>query len=280
MENNTKNADLHTHSLISDGQLSVGLLIKEAQKNNVKYLSITDHENTYQTKEYQNLSKYYNIELKFIPGIEISTKYMDEEIHILGYYNLNTINEIENIAKPIREIKKSRIMKIIEILKELDIFIPNYLTKNIKKTYNRVNIARFIYSNSNFENIEKVFKTYFDNNSKLNLEIEYPQTEEIITKLNSIGCFTGIAHPSFLKDKDKFEYLKYFTKVGIKGVEVFHPLIDKNLSTKIIEFCQENNLTILGGSDFHGYDTKRKEIGKYNTFSHSAEYIINYIKKV
>ncbi|MFN4245944.1 MAG: hypothetical protein ACK4F9_07370, partial [Brevinematia bacterium] len=176
----------------------------------------------------------------------------------------------------LRENKKHRVLKIIEILREIGIHFPTYFITNGEKTFNRVNIARFIYSNLEFNNVEEVFKKYL-NDSKININVEYPSTEDIIIKLNSIGCLTGIAHPDFLKDKNKIEYIKHLTKVGIKGIEAFHPLIDKNLSQDLLNFCQENNLIVLGGSDFHGYDTKRKVIGQHKTFSYSAEAIIKYI---
>jgi len=41
---------------------------------------------------------------------------------------------------------------------------------------------------------------------------------------------------------------------------------------------QMYSLIPLGGSDFHGYDTKRRELGKYNIPNSSAEYIMKYLK--
>lgn len=140
-----------------------------------------------------------------------------------------------------------------------------------------MNIARYIYNNLNFDSIEEVFKKYFDEDPKFKLEPNYPQTDEIVKKLNSIGCIVGIAHPTFLKDWKKITLVENLIKLGAKGIEVFHPILSENISTSLIKFCQEKNLIPLGGSDFHGYDTKRKDLGKYNTFTSSALDIIKIL---
>ncbi len=272
-----READLHSHSIISDGELSVGLLIKEAERNNIKYLSITDHENTYQVDEALEILKSNNINLKIIPGVEISTLYEGEEIHIVAYYNYDMIKELNNLISPLREQKKVRVEKTLNLLRDIGIEIPYYLISNCRRTVNRMNIARYIYNNLNFESIEEVFKKYFDENPKFKLEPNYPQTDEIVKKLNSIGCIVGIAHPTFLKDWRKITLVENLIKLGAKGIEVFHPILSENISTSLIKFCQEKNLIPLGGSDFHGYDTKRKDLGKYNTFTSSALDIIKIL---
>lgn len=272
-----READLHSHSIISDGELSVGLLIKEAERNNIKYLSITDHENTYQVDEALEILKSNNINLKIIPGVEISTLYEGEEIHIVAYYNYDMIKELNNLISPLREQKKVRVEKTLNLLRDIGIEIPYYLISNCRRTVNRMNIARYIYNNLDFESIEEVFKKYFDENPKFKLEPNYPQTDEIVKKLNSIGCIVGIAHPTFLKDWRKITLVENLIKLGAKGIEVFHPILSENISTSLIKFCQEKNLIPLGGSDFHGYDTKRKDLGKYNTFTSSALDIIKIL---
>lgn len=272
-----READLHSHSIISDGELSVGLLIKEAERNNIKYLSITDHENTYQVDEALEILKSNNINLKIIPGVEISTLYEGEEIHIVAYYNYDMIKELNNLISPLREQKKVRVEKTLNLLRDIGIEIPYYLISNCRRTVNRMNIARYIYNNLNFDSIEEVFKKYFDENPKFKLEPNYPQTDEIVKKLNSIGCIVGIAHPTFLKDWKKITLVENLIKLGAKGIEVFHPILSENISTSLIKFCQEKNLIPLGGSDFHGYDTKRKDLGKYNTFTSSALDIIKIL---
>lgn len=77
--------DLHTHTNYSDGSQSVIDLLKEAEQNKIKYLSITDHNTLAAYDEIRNLNinKYYTG--KLINGVETTTTYMGEVIEVLAY---------------------------------------------------------------------------------------------------------------------------------------------------------------------------------------------------
>lgn len=270
-------ADLHTHSLASDGQFSVGLLLKEAEKKGIRYISITDHENVSQTRELIEILSLYNLEIKAIPGVEISTKFYNQEIHVLAYYNPDLTEKVEDLVLPLKEEKKKRVIKTLELLRGVGINIPKCFLADNEKTFNRMIVARFMYHNFSFGSIEEVFKKYFDSDPRFKVEGNYPRTDEIARELSSLGCFVGIAHPDFLEDEKNVDCLEKLVEEGVKGIEVFHPLLDNGLSELLIEFCKKKGLVCLGGSDFHGYDSKRRELGEYNTFSSSAKEILKFL---
>lgn len=79
--------NFHCHTTFSDGSLTPEELLEEAKKNNLQYLSITDH-HTVNAHKYiysRNLmKKYSDIDLKLIPGIEINCLLKGCLVHILG----------------------------------------------------------------------------------------------------------------------------------------------------------------------------------------------------
>ena len=76
--------DLHTHSLITDGSYSPREVVKNAYKNNVKVLALTDHDSIGGINEAIEEAKQFDI--KVINGIEISALHKDGNmLHILGY---------------------------------------------------------------------------------------------------------------------------------------------------------------------------------------------------
>lgn len=273
-----RNTDLHTHSLYSDGQMSVGMLLKEAIKRGIKYLSITDHESIAQYEEFLKVSRYSNLEIKVLPGLEISTSFNEEDIHLLVYFNFESSDSVKDIIEPIREEKIKKIYEIIDMMLDAGIYIDKHIMQNGKRTLNRMCIARYIFTNSGFGNIEEVFKRYFERGSQFNIKSSYPPTDEIIKKFSQIGCLVGVAHPEFLKNWTKIKYIQHFIKLGLKGIEVFHPLITEDLRYNLLEFSFNNRLIPLGGSDFHGYDTKRNELGLFNTFDESFFDIESFIE--
>ena len=77
-------ADLHCHSTCSDGMLSPVELLKIAKKKGLSGISITDHDtvNAYADEVYE---KAKELKIDLLPGVEISSRYKNYPIHILGY---------------------------------------------------------------------------------------------------------------------------------------------------------------------------------------------------
>ncbi len=85
-----KNVNLHIHSTCSDGREEFSELIKQAEKLNLKYYSITDHNSIEGYKQIKNMPN------GLITGVEFDC-YFDLNLpHILGY-NID-INNPEIIA--------------------------------------------------------------------------------------------------------------------------------------------------------------------------------------
>ena len=114
-----KCADLHIHSSYSDGSLAPKEIISFAQKQNIKCISITDHDCI--SAQYELRDELKNNNVTIIPGVEFSSKYKDNEIHILGYY-IDIYNE--KLISTINRLHIARIERTKEIilkLKEYDI---------------------------------------------------------------------------------------------------------------------------------------------------------------
>jgi len=83
-----KQINLHCHTIFSDGSLKPEELLDEAYKNNLKYISITDHHTVgahRYIKENQLLKKYPINSIKLISGIEINCLLKGCLVHILGF---------------------------------------------------------------------------------------------------------------------------------------------------------------------------------------------------
>ena len=76
--------DLHTHSTASDGKYSPSEVVRKAYERGVKYLALTDHDTLSGIEEAKTEAK--KLDINFIPGIELSTTYKGETVHILGYF--------------------------------------------------------------------------------------------------------------------------------------------------------------------------------------------------
>ena len=85
-----KKGDFHIHSIASDGNLAPLEIIKLAKKKGVDIISITDHNTMDSVYEAVKIGKKSGVCV--IPGVEISSMYNGEHIHILCYFKEDILN--------------------------------------------------------------------------------------------------------------------------------------------------------------------------------------------
>lgn len=79
-----KKIDLHIHSKFSsDGQLDVKEILDLSKEQNIKCISITDHNSVRAIDEAMTYGK--SIGINVLPGIELDCDFNGKSIHLLGY---------------------------------------------------------------------------------------------------------------------------------------------------------------------------------------------------
>jgi len=186
--------NLHTHSTASDGLLSPKDLIKRLALDQVEVCALTDHDSIKGIKEAQQEAFLHNI--RFINGVEISTKiddleieFLDENIHTLHILALNFDYEMLSSLFNDREKDKiNRLRKLVEELKHdgyyLDITLPI-----VKKTQIALQLVKHDYA----EDIQMAFNTiinrYYDRNQD-NMTID-----TVVDMVHKTGGKVIWAHP-------------------------------------------------------------------------------------
>jgi 3',5'-nucleoside bisphosphate phosphatase len=105
--------DFHIHSTASDGFLSPEEIVVTARSRGIDIIAITDHNTIAGIQEAVDVCKQYNVFI--IPGVELSTKYNNESIHILGYFR--NFNYRENIFEnALKAVKTHQYKKVRSLL--------------------------------------------------------------------------------------------------------------------------------------------------------------------
>lgn len=258
--------DLHLHTDKSDGTCTPKELVQHAEKNSIKTISITDHDTIGGIKEASYEAKKRNI--KLIPGIEISAKYQQGTLHILGY-GIDTENqEFINKLSKFQEIRKNRNIKIIQKLNTLgiNIEIEEMLQgKKGVKSLGRPHIASLLIKKGVVSSMDDAFSKYLGKQGSAFVDKEVFSSRESIEMIHDANGIAVLAHPSTLNlSKIKFkQYLNRLKEEGLNGLEVYssaHPPDSIEFYKKIAD---EMHLLISGGSDFHGLLKKYVKIGIY-----------------
>lgn len=270
-------ADFHVHTSSSDGVLSPKEVVFKAYKNNVKYLSITDHDTVSGLDEALVESQKYDI--SFIPGIELSTQYNNESIHILGYFKDKSYNN-QNFIQELDKIKNHRIIRAQKITKKLDdefnIKISfEKILKESKDTIARPHIAKAIIDAGYDYSHDEIFDKFIGKDSKAYVPTLKLSTEYGINLLKKYNALIFLAHPKLIKNTP----IEEFIKMNIDGIESIYYQNTTEETNYYLNIAKEYNLLNSCGSDFHGIqnDTRHGDIGSMEI---SSENLSNLLEKL
>jgi len=244
--------NLHTHSNYSDGTLSPKDVIKLAKSKNVKYLSLTDHDNV---GGYDQIDKETLSDINFITGIEISTKEHDY-LHILGYkININN----DDFKKKLCEWRERRIIRVKEIIKKLnEIGIKisfEDLEINDISTVGRPHIADALVRKGYGSTRTEVFHKYLIEGRYAYVEPMGPTIKQSITAIKEAGGIAVLAHPSTIEGS--FNVENVIKDYEFDGIEAYYPSHTNSKIRKYLDIAKRYNLIITAGTDFHGPQTDR-----------------------
>lgn len=270
-----KYADLHIHSNYSDGVKSPEEIIKTAIKDNIKYISITDHDSI--SSQYVTKNNYK--EINIIPGIELSTEYKEMELHILGYFMDIDNNELQELAKELNTQRIKRVEDILFKLNKYDIKLDiEDLAIDIDATVGRSHVANAMVKKGYFDNYKSAFRNFLIQGKPGYVKGFRLNYKDCIDVINKAGGVAILAHPGQIYRKIEVEnILKELRCFGLKGIEVYHPSHSQGDINKFFNLSKKYKLCITGGSDYHGkalgYDTL--SIGSYGL---NEEYLEKFIK--
>lgn len=107
--------DFHIHSTYSDGSLTPSQVVRLAKERYVDIMAITDHNNTDGIDEAITEGRKNNITV--IPGVELSTRYNDCRVHVLGYFKDDSYKN-DLLKEVLLKVKQGKIKGIRKIFQD------------------------------------------------------------------------------------------------------------------------------------------------------------------
>lgn len=108
-----KKGDFHIHSIYSDGNCTPEEIVIISKEKNIDIISLTDHNSTGGIDEAILAGKEFGI--KVIPGVELSTRYNNSRVHILGYFRDNNYKN-DLLIEILKNVKSHRISTIKHLM--------------------------------------------------------------------------------------------------------------------------------------------------------------------
>lgn len=273
--------DLHIHTNNSDGSDSVIEVLKKAQKHELSYMSITDHESVNGHYELRNIDVKQYFSGKIIPGVELKNYYKDRVIDILAYnIDIDKFNEYleknyKNKTHRMLEIKNLKHLykqaKAYELeldpIEEIEwnpdsdwgsVVIYNEIKKHPE---NETKVPKDLWES--FSNFKKDYVYNRNNMFFLDKKDDYPSPAETVKQVHLAGGVAFLAHVHEYKwVKDKIEYITQLIKdSNLDGIECYYSNFTEEQTLELLKYCKDNNLYTSGGTDYHGTKRPSVEIG-------------------
>jgi len=245
-----KYADLHVHTLFSDGTFTPEEVVKCASEKGLSAIAICDHDSVDALAPAAPHAKKLNIEI--IPGVELTVMKEGKEIHLLGYYIQWREKWFNDILRRVQAERIVRIDRMIEKLKGFNVNIDRKTVTEIsggQGSLGRLHLARALAETGAVSSVNEAFAKYIGDSKPCYVEdIGFGPKEAVDLILRAKGV-PVLAHPVTIGDDS---LVHEFIKHGIRGIEVFHSDHSASKSKKYKKIAEENGLLPLGGSDCHG----------------------------
>lgn len=256
--------DLHVHSNASDGTLSPSQVVNLAAEKRLSAIALTDHDTVEGIPEALKAAEKAD-GLEVIPGVELSARYHDREIHILGLFVDIHHPVIEKELGYMREVRKERNREIIRRLSQagMSLTIEELQNGNPDTVITRAHFARVLAEKGYVSNMEQAFRKYLHPGGKYCPKKERITPEHAMKILTSCHAFSALAHPFQYKfGKEELDGLvDLLSGLGMEGLEVYHSSNTPYQSMCLRELALKHNLLSTGGSDFHGTNKPDIDIG-------------------
>ncbi|HMU28646.1 MAG TPA: PHP domain-containing protein [Nitrospira sp.] len=255
--------DLHLHTTHSDGSCSTAEVMAFAKQAGLTALAITDHDIVDGIPEATAIGKELGIEV--VPGVEISSRLGESELHILGYFLNWTDPLLAQRLSTLRDSRHLRNPKIVQRLNELGIPITYEEVRALAGTESvgRPHIARLLMEKKFVTSAKEAFDRYLANGRPAFVDRELPEPAEAVRWIREAGGVPVLAHPTWVRTSA--EGLRVLVRdlkaAGLGGMEVHYSTHTPSQTTEYLDLARQCDLLVTGGSDFHGVTKPDIEVG-------------------
>ncbi|MEY4755315.1 MAG: hypothetical protein RJA34_213 [Pseudomonadota bacterium] len=258
------NADLHCHSVISDGTLTPEALAARAKNNGVELWALTDHDEVGGQHRAAAAAKALN--MRYLTGTEISITFIGQTVHIVGLgFDADDVQLVQGLRRT-RGGRDVRAQEMAESLAKVGIkgayegalkFVGN------PDLISRTHFARFLVESGVCKETNEVFRKYLTEGKPGYVEHRWATLKDAVTWITDAGGIAVIAHPARYKfsPTEEFALFSEFKSHGGQAVEVVTGSHSAAEYVTYAAMAQEFGLAASRGSDFHSPDESHTDLG-------------------
>ncbi|HNE60050.1 MAG: PHP domain-containing protein [Rubrivivax sp.] len=259
------NADLHCHSVVSDGTLTPEQLAARARANGVDLWSLTDHDEVGGQQRALEAARAEG--LRYLTGVEVSVTFADETVHIVG---LGFDHTDPRLAEGLADTRDGRGPRAVEMGEQLArVGIAGAYEGALRYVGNprlisRTHFARFLVETGVCRDTAEVFRRYLVEGKPGYVPHRWARLGDAVRWITQSGGVAVIAHPARYDISPTVEYALFseFKQHGGQAVEVITGSHTAAEAARYAAMAREFGLAASRGSDFHSPDESHTDLGQ------------------
>ena len=258
------NADLHSHSNISDGTLTPEALAARAHANGVELWALTDHDELAGQASARDAA--LSLGMDYLTGTEISVSFAGETVHIVGLgFDANDAALNAGLAAT-RSGRRARALAMAAGLAQVGIsgaFEGALRYVSNPDLISRTHFARYLVESGVCPDTHSVFRRYLTEGHPGYVPHQWARLSDAVRWIKEAGGIAVIAHPGRYRFSPTAEYALFteFIAHGGQGVEVMTGSHSAAEHLRYADTAIEFSLLASRGSDFHSPGESRTELG-------------------
>ncbi|MDR7093619.1 3',5'-nucleoside bisphosphate phosphatase [Hydrogenophaga laconesensis] len=259
------NADLHCHSVVSDGTLTPEALAHRAKGNGVELWALTDHDEL--GGQDRAMAAARDAGLPYLTGVEVSVTFAGITVHIVGLGMDHRHPELQDGLRATRGGREQRAREMSDDLARVGIHgVYEGALKYVGNPdlISRSHFARYLVEIGVCKDTSEVFRKYITEGKPGYVPHRWATLANAVGWITRSGGVAVIAHPGRYKltTNEEFALFSEFKAHGGQGVEVMTGAHGQADYAKYAGFCQEFGLAASRGSDFHSPEESHTDLGQ------------------
>lgn len=258
------NADLHCHSVVSDGTLTPEALAARAHANGVDLWALTDHDEV--GGQQRALAAAQALGMAYLSGVEISVTFAGTTVHIVG---LGFDPSDPQLVQGLAATRGGRLERARDMAAQLAAagiagayegalrFVGN------PELVSRTHFARFLVETGACRDTSEVFRKYLTEGKPGYVPHRWAALGDAVRWITQAGGVAVVAHPARYRftANEEFALFSEFQQHGGRAVEVVTGSHSNAEAARYADMARELGLAASRGSDFHSPDESHTDLG-------------------
>lgn len=251
-------ADLHLHTLFSDGTFTPEELAGHGARCGLVAMALTDHDTLEGCPRMALACR--SLGIQFMTGAELTAELDGCELHVLGYFLDADNPKLQTSLKKFQIVRQNRIHEMVAHLNRLNIPLRAESVFALANCHSpgRPHVGRALVQEGFCGSLDEAFDRFLKKNRPAYVPKFKISALEAIALVHHAGGLASLAHPGLNRSD---EVIPALAASGLDGIECFHSKHTAAMTRSYLEIAARHHLLVTGGSDCHGYSKGKPLIG-------------------